>query len=158
MSTLIVYYSYSNNTKNLVNKIAEKIRCDIFELQPEKPYSKEYEVVVDEGQYEVDNNMRREVKEMPELEKYDRIIIATPTWWYKMSTVVYTFLQDVDLTGKIVIPIMTNAGWPGTVIRDMRKMAEEKGAKVENAKEFVFNKEVLMTSEEEFNNWIEQIK
>ena len=44
-----------------------------------------------------------------------------PTWWYTMAPAVLTFLTTNDFTGKTVIPFMTNGGWPGHVIKDMKE-------------------------------------
>ena len=51
---------------------------------------------------------------------YDIIAIGTPTWWYTMAPAVLTFLRSNDWTGKTVVPFMTNGGWPGHVIKDMK--------------------------------------
>lgn len=58
---------------------------------------------------------------------------------------------------------MTNSGWPGTVIEDMTTIAEENGAKVENAHEFRFSSnsehyDQMVTSQEELDDWIESLK
>lgn len=60
----------------------------------------------------------------------------TPTWWYAPAPVVMSFLEGSNLKGKTVIPFMTNAGWPGHVIKDMTQAAEKSGAVVEHAHEF----------------------
>ena len=54
------------------------------------------------------------------LEQYDVIAAGTPTWWYTMAPAVRTFLHSQNWNGKTVIPFMTNGGWPGHVIRDMK--------------------------------------
>lgn len=158
MNTIIIYYSYTNNTKNLALKIKDKLNCDIFELTPKKHYSTNYDDVVSEGQYEIDNDIRREINKMPDITKYNKIILLTPTWWYKPAPVITTYLNDIDLKNKTLIPAMTNAGWPGTVIKDMTNLAIKKGAKVKHPKEFKFDKDIMETSEEELNNWIDTIK
>ena len=94
---------------------------------------------------------------------YDRIIVGSPTWWYKMAPVVLTFLSGNDFTGKTVIPFMTNAGWPGTVIKDMNDLAKKKGAKVGNGHEFRFSSDErhfdrMETPEKELDTWIESLK
>ncbi len=51
---------------------------------------------------------------------YDVIAVGTPMWWYTMAPAVKTFLHSQDFSGKIVVPYMTNGGWPGHVIKDMK--------------------------------------
>ena len=53
---------------------------------------------------------------------YDVIAVGTPTWWYTMAPAVRTFLHQNDLRGKTVVPFMTNGGWPGHVIKDMKAL------------------------------------
>lgn len=158
MKTLIIYYSYTNNTKKLAEKIKNETNYDIFELTPKNPYPEDYNEVVNLGQYEVDNNVRKEIKNVPNISNYDRLIILTPTWWYKPAPVITTYLTDTNFVKKEVIPVMTNAGWPGTVIKDMTEIAQKNGAKVSHAKEFNFNMNKMSTNEIEFTEWINKIK
>lgn len=79
MKKAIVYYSYSGNTKNIVDMIKEKVDVDIFEFKPTTPYSTDYDEVVDLGQDEVNNNTLREIEDINiNLDSYDTIILATP--------------------------------------------------------------------------------
>lgn len=133
MKTLTVYFSLTaGNTKRIAEKVHNAVGGDLVRLEPVKPYPANYSQVVSQGEDEVRRGYKPEFKPLGvNLEDYDRIIIGTPTWWYKMSPVVFSFLSDNDFTGKTVIPFMTNAGWPGTVIKDMSDLAKKKGAKVE---------------------------
>ena len=55
------------------------------------------------------------------LDDYDVSAVGTPTWWYTIAPAVLTFLHSQNWNGKIVVPFMTNGGWPGHVIKDMKK-------------------------------------
>ncbi len=90
---------------------------------------------------------------------YDVIAIGTPTWWYTMAPAVLTFLTTNDFSGKTIIPFMTNGGWPGHVIKDMK--AKCKDADFMHEMEIQFDsmgKDHLETSEADITEWIEQIK
>ena len=50
MNKLIVYFSYTNHTKEIANRIKEKINCDILEIKTVIPYSEDYNKVVDDEQ------------------------------------------------------------------------------------------------------------
>lgn len=94
---------------------------------------------------------------------YGRIIVGTPIWWYKIAPAVLTFLSENDFTGKEVIPFMTNAGWPGSVIKDMSDIAKKNGARVKNAREFRFSSnekhfDRMETQESDLRKWIEVLK
>ena len=64
MKKAIVYYSYSNHTKRIVDMIKEKIDADVFEIKPKEPYSTDYDEVVDLGQEEVNRNYLREIEDI----------------------------------------------------------------------------------------------
>lgn len=75
MKKAIVYYSYSGNTKSIVDMIKEKVNADVFEIKPKTPYSTNYDVVVDLGQEEVNSNTLREIEDINiNLDNYDTII------------------------------------------------------------------------------------
>ena len=78
MKKAIVYYSYSGNTKSIVDMIKEKVNADVFEIKPKTPYSTNYGEVVDLGQDEVNSNTLREIENINiNLDNYDTIILAT---------------------------------------------------------------------------------
>ena len=78
MKKAIVYYSYSNHTKRIVDMIKQKIDADVFEIKPKEPYSTDYDEVVDLGQDEVNSNTLREIEDIDiNLDSYDTIILAT---------------------------------------------------------------------------------
>lgn len=160
MKTLVVYYSQSGNTEKIAKKVAEATGADIELIETVSPYTGDYQKIVSDAQDEVEHDYQRPIKPLKHnVKDYDRIIVGTPTWWYKMASPVLTFLSTNDFHGKVVVPFMTNAGWPGTVIKDMTRVAEKNGAKVENAHEFKFNTHNdgtttgMATSERELDNW-----
>lgn len=165
MKTLIVYFSFTaGNTKSIAEKIQKEIGGDIVRLETVKPYPKDYETAVSQGQREVERGYKPELKPLGvNLKDYNRIIVGSPTWWYKMAPAVLSFLSSNDFSGKVVIPFMTNAGWPGTVIKDMTAEAKRHGATVSNAHEFRFSSnsvhyDKMETPESELTQWINQLK
>ena len=164
MKTLTVYYSFTaGNTKGIAEKVHAAVGGDIVRLEPVKPYPTDYDAVVSQGEEEVQCGYQPEIKPLGvDLKDYDRIIVGTPTWWYTMAPVVLTFLSQNDFTGKTVIPFMTNAGWPGTVIKDMTRVAEKNGAKVEKGHEFRFSasdthRDRMETPASELEEWIKSV-
>lgn len=158
---LVVYYSYANgNTEKIALKLAESFKADICGIDPVEPYSEDYNTTVKIGKEEVDNGVCREIQPLKyDVKDYDVIIVGTPTWWYTMAPVVRTFLKENDFSNKTVIPFMTHAGWPGTVIKDMTALA--KGATVKYPMEIQFDSEGgsnCVTTCKEINDWIESIK
>lgn len=159
MKKLVVYYSYTNNTKVIANMIKKKIDCDMIELIPKVPFSSDYQTVVDEYQNNSVNKNEVLINDINvNLDNYDEIIIGTPVWWYTICPVVITFLKQYDLSGKTIIPFATNAGWLGRTFKDFEKLCNNSTIKNEMNIVFDFNNlNELKTSTNEINNWIEKL-
>ena len=158
---LVVYYSWSNgNTKKIAEQLANKTGADIARIETAEPYSGSHEDVVEQGKREVEAGFMPRINPISvNLADYDVIAIGTPTWWYTMAPAVLTFLTTNDFTGKTVIPFMTNGGWPGHVIKDMKDKC--KGAAFAHEMQIQFDsmgKDHLETSEDVITEWIGQIK
>lgn len=158
---LVVYYSWSNgNTKQIAEQLAKATGADLAEIDTVQPYTGSYDEVVDQGQREVNAGYKPEIKPLTvNIQDYDVIAVGTPTWWYTMAPAVLTFLSAQDFTGKTVIPFMTNGGWPGHVIKDMK--ANCKGAEFAHEMEIQFDSTGgahLETPEKKIAVWIEAVK
>lgn len=115
MKTLIAYFSASGVTKGVAEKMAEKIGADAYEIKPVKPYT-------DADLNWMDKNSRssvemRDKSSRPEIitgdidvSKYDRILLGYPVWWYTAPTIVNTFLESYDFSGKEIIIWATSGG------------------------------------------------
>ncbi len=155
MKKIVVYYSYTGNTKKIADMIKEKLNCDFLELTPKIPFSTDYQTVVDEYQNNSIDNKEVEINDINiNLNDYEEIIIGTPVWWYTISPVVVTFLKKYDLSGKVVIPFATNAGWLGKTFKDVQKLCPN--SKVEKEMNIVFKSysDNLKTNIKDINNWI----
>lgn len=158
---LVVYYSWSNgNTKRIAEQLARRTGADIAWIETVQPYTGSYDEVVDQGQREVNEGYRPPIQPLGvNVADYDVIAVGTPTWWYTMAPAVLTFLEGKDFTGKTVIPFMTNGGWPGHVLRDMKKAC--RGAQFAYEMEVKFDSQGgdhLETPQTELDAWMEQVK
>lgn len=119
---LIVYYTWSNgNTARIARKLQSVAGGELLQIDTAVPYAGSYDDVVNRGQDEVRRGYEPELKPIDvNMASYDVIAVGTPTWWYTMAPAVLTFLHGHDFTGKTVVPFMTNGGWPGHVIKDMK--------------------------------------
>ena len=157
---LIVYYSWSNgNTEKVAKMLKEKINADLLRIDTELPYSGTYEEVVNRGQDEVKRHYMPRLKEYDvNINGYDIIALGTPTWWYTMAPAMLSFIRNNDFKDKIVVPFMTNGGWPGHVINDIKK--ECVGAKFKCSMKVRFDSESgnkLITPIEEIDKWISEV-
>ncbi len=126
MNKLIVYFSYTGNTKNIAYRIKDKLNCDILEIKTVIPYSNDYDAVVNDEQNSESSNNLPEIQEINvDLSKYDEIILGTPVWWYRPSPAIRTFLMQNDLSGKTIKVFATNAGWIGRTFQEIKKMCPD---------------------------------
>lgn len=74
--TLLIYFSYTGHTKKIAEMIKNKINCDILEIKTTKPYSSNYDSVVNDPNNQEDSNYLPEIESVDiDLDKYERIII-----------------------------------------------------------------------------------
>ena len=158
---LTVYYSWSNgNTERIAKMLQKEIGGDIVRIDTITPYEGSYDDVVNQGQEEVQRGYEPEIKSLGvNISDYDVIAVGTPTWWYTMAPAVLTFLHTESFVDKTVIPFMTNAGWPGNVIKDMKTAC--KGADIKYEMEVQFDStggSRLETPMEDITKWIQNVK
>ncbi len=158
MKKLVVYFSYTNNTRVIANMIKDKLGCDILELTPKTPFSSNYDEVVSEYQSNSVDNKEVLINDITiNLNSYDEIIIGTPVWWYTMCPVITTFLKKYDLSGKVICPFATNAGWLGHTFKDFEKLCPNSTVKNEMNIEFESYSDKLRTDIDKINEWINNI-
>ena len=128
--TLIVYFSWSNNTEKMANYIHDKIGGDIERIEPVEAYPEDYNETADKAKAERDNGDRPKFKELQfNPENYDTIFIGYPIWWYELPMIMRTFFDTYDLSGKTIIPFNTHEGSGDGGTYDQIK-TEEPNAKV----------------------------
>ena len=155
---IIIYYSYTGHTKMIAERIKNKLNCDILELKPVIPYSTDYQTVVDEEQRPEAINHTRELQKIDiDLSKYNEIILGFPTWWYIPASPVRTFLKENDISGKIIKPFATNAGWLGRSFTEVKKLCPNSIIKDEMNIVFESYGDNLETSILEIDNWIDKL-
>ena len=99
------------NTEVVANIIHDLTGADLFKIEPVKSYPKDYHETTHLAQIELNNNARPAIKnKLTNTEEYDIIYLGYPNWWGTMSMVVLTFLESINLTGKIIKPFCTHEG------------------------------------------------
>lgn len=112
---LVAYFSASGITAKLAGKMAAAVNADLFEIRPEQPYTKADLNWMDKksrSSIEMnDKSFRPAVADKVEnMEAYDTIYVGFPIWWYVAPTIINTFLEQYDLSGKTIIPFATSGG------------------------------------------------
>ena len=108
---LIAYFSWGGNTRGIAEKIQEQTGADLFEIKPVKPYSSNYNTVLDEAQRDQNNQARPELDgRVDNMDNYDIIFVGYPNWWASIPMPVATFLEQYDFSGKTIIPFCSHGG------------------------------------------------
>lgn len=137
---LVAYFSASGVTAKVAEKLSEAIGADLYAIEPEVPYTKADLDWMDKksrSTIEMNNPASRPAiaGKRDNMNDYDTVFVGFPIWWYVAPTIINTFLEGYDLTGKTIIPFATSGG------SDMGKTNEKllpscKGAKLLNGKVF----------------------
>ena len=112
---LVSYFSASGETKRVAEKIASTINGDLFEIEPKEKYTDadlDWTNKQSRSSVEMKNkSFRQKMKENHlDISSYDTILIGFPIWWGVCPTVVNTFIESKDFTGKTLIPFCTSGG------------------------------------------------
>lgn len=109
---LTVYFSYTNNTESLAQKVQNVTNSDIYEINAKEPYTDEIlEYYGDNRAYREQNNRstRPEISDVPaNINDYDVIMLGFPIWYGYAPRVVCTFLESCDLSDKTIMPFCTS--------------------------------------------------
>lgn len=137
---LVAYFSASGVTAKVAEKLSEAIGADLYAIEPEVPYTKADLDWMDKksrSTIEMNNPASRPAiaGKRDNMNDYDTMFVGFPIWWYVAPTIINTFLESYDLTGKTIIPFATSGG------SDMGKTNEKllpscKGAKLLDGKVF----------------------
>lgn len=112
---LVAYFSASGVTKQAAERLAKKEGADLFEIRPVQPYTS--------ADLDWTNKNSRSTLEMqekgsrvaiaekvPAMEQYGEIFLGFPIWWGIAPHIINSFLEQYDLTGKIISPFATSGG------------------------------------------------
>lgn len=138
---LAAYFSASGVTKRYAEKIAKVSGADLFEIKPSVPYTNadlNWQNSQSRSSVEMKNpDSRPEIAEkLPNMDEYDTVFVGFPIWWYVAPTIINTFLESYDFSGKTVIPFATSGGSgmgkTAEVLRKVCPAADIKDGKVIN--------------------------
>lgn len=126
---LVVYYSQTSNTKAVATEIATRVNADLQEIVPVELYEGDFQATIERGKKELDEGVHPAIQPLAvNVADYDVIFIGYPIWFGTYAPPIFTFLDQVDLTGKQVVPFCTfGSGGLESSVRDL--IAAEPGAK-----------------------------
>ncbi|MCR5272095.1 MAG: flavodoxin [Lachnospiraceae bacterium] len=113
MGKLVAFFSASGVTAKVAEELAKVEKADCFEIKPEKPYTKEdldYTVKDCRSNLEMADESCRPamVGKVEDMAEYDTVFIGFPIWWAREPSIIDTFLEAYDFTGKKIIPFCTS--------------------------------------------------
>ncbi|MDR1638501.1 MAG: NAD(P)H-dependent oxidoreductase [Clostridiales bacterium] len=113
-SKLVTYFSAGGVTANIAKTLAEAAGADLYEIKPAVLYTKEdldWRNNQSRSSLEMsDKTQRPEIAagEKADIASYDVIFIGFPIWWYVAPTIINTFLESYDFSGKKIVPFATS--------------------------------------------------
>jgi len=130
---LVAYFSASGVTAKLAKRLAEAIGADAAEIVPEKPYtSADLDWTNKKSRSSVEMNdraCRPALASSPSPAGYDVVFVGFPVWWYREPSIIDTYMEAHDFSGKTVVPFTTSGGSGiGDAGANMQALA--KGARV----------------------------
>lgn len=155
---LVVYFSLDGHTAALAQAIAQAVEADLLELVPEKPYPRRGFRKYFLGGFKA---LRKEAPPLRPLAKdplaYGMVFLGTPIWAGHPAPPLWSFLRQVDLTGRQVVLFCTCGHGPGAGLNELRAALGKK-AEIVDEKIFVCRgKEVPSASLQAAAAWAQQV-
>jgi len=112
---LVAYFSASGVTRKAAERLAKEKGADLFEIRPVEPYTEadlDWTNKKSRSTLEMtDKSSRVEIAEkVSDMKQYDEIFLGFPIWWGVAPHIINSFLEQYDLTGKILSPFATSGG------------------------------------------------
>ena len=152
---LVAYFSASGTTRKIAEIIAQVAEADLYEIMPKQPYSKADLNWMDKksrSSVEMsDKKFRPEITDMDvQIDKYDEILLEFPIWWYVAPTIINTFLEKYDFSGKKIVLFATSGGSGfGNTVSELKPSAPDA--------EIVEGKVLNKAAKQEIAEWIKSI-
>ena len=105
---LVVYYSQTSNTKGVATEIATRLGADLAEIVPVELYDGDFYATIERGKKELDEAAYPEIQPLDvDVANYDVVFLGYPIWFGTYAPPVFTWLDQVDLSGKKVVQFCT---------------------------------------------------
>ena len=153
--TLVVYFSASGTTRKIAEMIAETGDFSLYEITPKELYTSDdlnWMNKKSRSSVEMSNKkIRPEITDTDaHIKEYDTIILGFPIWWYVAPTIVNTFLEKYDFSGKKIVLFATSGGSGfGNTVKELKPSAP--GA------EIVEGKLLNRANKQEIEKWVKSL-
>lgn len=161
---LVAYFSATGNTAKVAEEIynsskKHKIQTDLFEIKPEKPYTDadlDWRNDNSRSSIEMKNSAFRPViaTKVENMDKYDVVFIGFPIWWGREPSIIDTFLESYNFSGKEIVPFATSGSSDiGEIYKNIELLAPK--AYVDKGKRFPTNTS-SKEEKEAFDSWVSE--
>ena len=153
--TLVAYFSASGVTAKVADKLADALGADIYEIRPAVPYTKADLNWMDKKSRSTiemnDKTIRPTIADRnARIDEYNTIFLGFPSWWYVAPTIINTFLESYDFSGKKIILFATSGG--SSIGKTMEKLRPYFRGEPELVSARVF------PAPDDLQNWAEEMK
>ena len=112
---LVAYFSASGTTARVAKELAQAASADLYEIKPQVPYTRADLNWMDKksrSSVEMNDKSSRPVlaDKNANITAYDTILLGFPIWWYVAPTIINSFLESYDFSGKKIILFATSGG------------------------------------------------
>lgn len=154
---LVAYFSASGVTAKVAERLSEAIGADLYEIEPQVAYTKADLDWMDKksrSTIEMNDPASRPAisGQRDNMDTYDTVYVGFPIWWYVAPTIINTFLESYDFSGKTIIPFATSGG-SGMGKTNEKLQPSCPGAKLLVGKVLPSNITIA-----ELNAWVESLK
>lgn len=152
---LVAYFSASGVTAKLAERLADAIGADLSEIEPKVRYTSadlDWRNKQSRSSVEMnDRSCRPEInRTVNDMAQYEVVFVGFPVWWYREPSIIDTFMEAYDFSGKTVVPFATSGGSGiGDSAANLQMLAA--GAKIATGKRFDAN-----TSADKLADWAKQ--
>ena len=128
---LVAYFSASGITRNVAKMVAEAAGADLYEITPKEAYTKADLNWMDKKSRSsvemADKKIRPEITDTDaKIAEYDEIFLGFPIWWYVAPTIINTFLESYDFSGKKIVLFATSGGSGfGNTVKELQSSASD---------------------------------
>lgn len=114
------------NSQLLATMVYNAVGGELYGIQTEKKYPSAYSDTVSVAKDEMDSDENVALSgTLPELSRYDTVVLVFPVWWGTVPGAVKSFLQSDDMAGKTIYPLVTHGGsGAGNSVEDIRKLCK----------------------------------
>lgn len=154
-NVLVAYFSATGTTAGVAKRLATAVNADLFEIKPQQVYTEadlDWRDKQSRSSIEMaDASSRPAIADKVEdMSKYDVVFVGFPIWWYREPSIIDTFMESYDFSGKTVVPFATSGssgmGKSGEIMQSLAPQA-----KVLSGKRFSAD-----ASEAELKTWADE--